>query len=232
MYLAGFERLVEERIQKAMDEGQFRGLPGEGKPIELSDYDFLNPDVWMSNKVLKNAGYLPPWVELAWDIEADEQRLAAVVADYDAWLTRTRAMLLPLSRLERIDRRAAADAAFHAYIERYVRLAEPLHDKMVNFNVMCPIHRLAKVAIWVDYQVEQLEGRYAALCEELGWVPPAAQPVTQTRQRAARERDEQRARHVLDLVRTTSALRAIAQPAKVVPGPGHRWRLLLRLPRS
>lgn len=224
MFLAAFDTLVEERIQKAMEEGQFRNLPGEGKPINLTDYDFLNQDVWMSNKILKNAGYLPPWVELAWDIEGDQQRLAAVNAEYDAWLESTRGTLLPLKQSERAVGRTAIDRAFHAHVEQFVRVAEPLHEKITNFNVMCPIRRLEKVTVWVEYRVEQMEERYAALCEEVGWVAPAVQPVTQARKQAQRERDELRSRHVLDLLRTAATMREIAKAPKMSLRPGKGWR--------
>ena len=157
-------------------------------------------------------------------------RLAAVNADYDTWLAASRARLLRLTRFDRIDHRAAVDAAFHAHIERYVRVAEPLHEKIVNFNVMCPIHRLEKVNIWVDHLVERMEGRYAKVCDELGWAAPQPRPVTQTRKKAARQRAESRAHHVLDLVRSAAELRAIVQPARIVPRPGPRarWWSLLR----
>lgn len=227
MFLAAFETLVEERIQKAMEEGQFKNLPGEGKPINLTDYDFLNQDVWMSNKILKNAGYLPPWIELAWEIDADEQRLAAVTAGFEDWLASARAMLLPLPQGDRALRRAATDRAFHTHTEQYVRIAEPLHEKITNFNVMCPIRRLEKVTVWVEYRVEQMEARYAALCAEVGWVAPAAQPVTQARKQAQRERDNLRSRHLLDLVRTTATMREIAKAPKLSLKPGRGLRATL-----
>lgn len=143
-----FDKLVEDRIQKAMDEGQFKNLPGEGKPIVLSDDDFLNPDVWMRNKILKNAGYLPPWVELAWEIEHDEERFKQVQADFAAWLTATASALRVLSPSERAGRRTKEDEAFHQHVGRYVRMAEPLRDKIEQCNAMVPIHILEKVNIW------------------------------------------------------------------------------------
>lgn len=223
------ESLVEERIQKAMQEGQFKNLPGEGKPIPLSDYDFLNPDVWLGNKILKNAGYLPPWIELAWDIDHDQRRLEKVQAGYHAWLATTRAVFLGRPRAQEEERRAA-HATFQRHLERYVHLAEPLRDKIENFNVMVPIRALEKVNLWVDYRVEQMEQRYAALCRELGCEPPAAQLVTRARRAAKRpRRDLDRAHDILGLVRAAAELRRDGEsevPEK--PAPGWAARFLQR----
>ncbi|MFC2947430.1 DnaJ family domain-containing protein [Virgibacillus sediminis] len=50
---------VEERIKKAMDEGEFDDLPGKGKPLDLKeDLQGLSPELRMGYKILKNAGYI------------------------------------------------------------------------------------------------------------------------------------------------------------------------------
>lgn len=57
-----FDCLAEERIREAIDRGQLSGLPGEGRPLVL-DEDLLVPaEVRMSNRILRNAGYVPPAV--------------------------------------------------------------------------------------------------------------------------------------------------------------------------
>ena len=225
-----FEKLVEDRIQKAIEAGQFKDLPGEGKPLNLSDYDFLNPDVWMMNKILKNAGYLPPWVELAWDIEHDQKRLQQVEAGYASWLVTTRTALGPVSPGQRAERREREHAQFRYHLERYVRAAESLRDKIERFNAIVPIRVLVKVNIWVDYHVERMEEHFVAFCREAGWEPPALEPVTTTR-KAERQtgRDLLRAHDVLDRVRDSADLRRMREqtttPSKPVKGwrPSFRW---------
>ena len=227
-----FDIVIEERIQKAMQEGQFKNLPGDGKPIHLDDYDFLNPDVWMMNKILKNAGYLPPWVELALDIDHDQERLKQSEADYAAWLAATRRTPAAASAAGRATQQARDNAAFQVHLERYVRLAEPLRDKIENFNVMCPIRVLEKVNIWVDHRVEQMEKQYAAVCREAGRGPPAIQAVTRVRRQREKEQDDAalRSRHLLDLVRNTKAIRETRAQAEAVgkPPKGRRPSFHLR----
>ncbi|MBB6446397.1 DnaJ family domain-containing protein [Bacillus benzoevorans] len=50
---------VEEKIKKAVEDGEFDHLPGKGKPLDLTDdMPGLSPELKMVYKVLKNAGYL------------------------------------------------------------------------------------------------------------------------------------------------------------------------------
>lgn len=75
--IPGFEKIVEQRIQKAREEGQFDNLPGSSKPIKFEEYH--GPDeLKLSYKILKNAGFLPPEIELKKKIHQTEQLLEAV----------------------------------------------------------------------------------------------------------------------------------------------------------
>lgn len=73
--------LAEERIKKAEERGEFRNLPGTGKPLELEDLSGVPEDVRMSYKVLKNAGYIPPEMELQKEIVALRDLLRACTDD-------------------------------------------------------------------------------------------------------------------------------------------------------
>jgi hypothetical protein len=56
--------LVEERIRNARDDGAFENIPGSGKPLRLSDDSGVPEDLRMAYKILKNAGMIPPEMEL------------------------------------------------------------------------------------------------------------------------------------------------------------------------
>ena len=61
--IPGFEAIVEERIKKAQREGAFNNLEGANKPLDLQDQDL--PQEWrLAHKILKNAGFLPPELEV------------------------------------------------------------------------------------------------------------------------------------------------------------------------
>lgn len=70
------DRLAEVHIQKAIEEGELDDLPGRGKPLWLDD-DRLVPEALRAGyRLLKNAGYLPPELELVREIREVESLIA------------------------------------------------------------------------------------------------------------------------------------------------------------
>jgi hypothetical protein len=59
-----FERIVEEKIRQAHQNGAFENLPGAGKPLRLDDDSMVPPDLRMAYKLLKDAHCLPPELKL------------------------------------------------------------------------------------------------------------------------------------------------------------------------
>lgn len=55
-----FDQLAEEKIRVALAKGQLSGLPGEGRPLEFDDDALVPAELRMRNRILRNAGYVPP----------------------------------------------------------------------------------------------------------------------------------------------------------------------------
>jgi len=58
------EQLAENRIIDAIAHGEFNDLTGSGKPLEMEDLSLVPEEIRMAYKVLKNAGMMPPELEL------------------------------------------------------------------------------------------------------------------------------------------------------------------------
>ncbi|MCA1795829.1 MAG: DUF1992 domain-containing protein [Desulfotignum sp.] len=79
--IPGFEKIVEERIKKAQQQGVFDDLEGIGKPFVFEDNQPQVPDdCRLAYKILKNAGFLPPEIELKKKITEAELLLEATDA--------------------------------------------------------------------------------------------------------------------------------------------------------
>ncbi len=63
-----FAKLAEERIREAVERGDLDNLPGQGQPLSLEDDSHLDPELRLAYKVLKNAGYTPPELDLRKEI--------------------------------------------------------------------------------------------------------------------------------------------------------------------
>jgi len=63
-----FAAIAERRILEAMERGDFDDLPGKGKPIDFEDDSFVPEDMRMALKICRNAGCLPPELEMRQEI--------------------------------------------------------------------------------------------------------------------------------------------------------------------
>ncbi len=61
-------KLVEKRIKEAEEQGEFENLPGKYKPLKLEEYVNVPDDLRIAYKILKNAGVLPPELQLKKEI--------------------------------------------------------------------------------------------------------------------------------------------------------------------
>ena len=76
--ITGFEKIVEERIRRAFENGEFDDLSGAGEPLALEDDSCVPEELRLAYKILKNAECLPPEIELRKEIEKTEDLLAAL----------------------------------------------------------------------------------------------------------------------------------------------------------
>jgi hypothetical protein len=90
-------RLVEDRIQKAQEEGIFDHLPGKGKPLNLDDDAAIPEDLRLTFKILKNANCLPVELELRKEIFNLRQLLNAAIDPEDRRELRRKLNLLILN---------------------------------------------------------------------------------------------------------------------------------------
>ncbi|MDP4159281.1 MAG: DUF1992 domain-containing protein [Bacillota bacterium] len=72
-----FDRIVEDRIQEAMRNGEFDNLSARGKPINLDYWASLPEGIRAGYMVLKNNGFVPEEVQLLKDIDELHDQLAS-----------------------------------------------------------------------------------------------------------------------------------------------------------
>lgn len=146
-------RLIESRIQDAINEGAFENLAGRGRPLRPDEG--LNPlagDNALGYKVLQNAGMLPTWLSLAREIEADEQRLVEFDQRHAEWVQLAESS----GSWERLG------PAVRRLRERYAVAARELRRKQDQFNHDAPSIRLERPGIWVEHALERLDERVRA----------------------------------------------------------------------
>jgi hypothetical protein len=72
----GFEQIIEKKIIKAQKEGKFNDLDGAGKPLKDDELLSIPDDLKIAYRILKNADFLPPEIELKKEIKKTEELLS------------------------------------------------------------------------------------------------------------------------------------------------------------
>ena len=71
------ESQAEKLLREAIERGEFDNVEGKGKPLDLREDPFEDPDLRTVHRLLRNAGFAPAWIEEQKDIarELDAARL-------------------------------------------------------------------------------------------------------------------------------------------------------------
>ena len=115
------ESFIDKAIRKAMEEGEFSNLPGEGKPLNLKD-DPNTPDhLQMAYKILKDNDLAPDWILQGHELEAKLEQ----------WATR-------LKQAVRAYHAAQSDAAWKRTRGRLTEEAARLNKEILTYNLKVP----------------------------------------------------------------------------------------------
>lgn len=131
-----WESLIEEQIKDAQQRGEFDNLRGRGKPLDLGDD--TNDPTWMTNRMLRGAGFVPPALDLGRDID-DMRRTAEMMLDR---VRRRRVHLLEGGTLTDDDR-ARFNAARTRAIDEHRATLKALNDRILALTLSAPaaLHR-------------------------------------------------------------------------------------------
>jgi hypothetical protein len=111
------EKIAEKKIREAIERGEFANLPGAGKPLRLEDDSMIPEDLRVAYKILKNAGCIPPELELRREIITLRDLLRSI-EDEDAKLDRIRELNYKLLKLNIIAKRTVNLDDFPEYKDR------------------------------------------------------------------------------------------------------------------
>jgi hypothetical protein len=106
-------RMVEDHIGRSLAEseksGELRTAANFGKPLDFGDGYFETPEeLRMGFKILKDAGFAPPEIELMREIGVFRESLDAATSDKDRTTKRTRLTELQLKLAMQMERLRSA----------------------------------------------------------------------------------------------------------------------------
>jgi hypothetical protein len=155
---------VDEIIRRAMDEGRFDHLEGAGKPLNLAAKG--RTDVAFG--ILKDAGFCPPWMALAREIDADLAELdrtkQSLIARYDAAVRAVASS--PATAAQPALLRAVNEARAAAICAIASALAR-INANIASFNLQVPLSRSQRALVPARARLCRLAERCPALAVQL-----------------------------------------------------------------
>jgi hypothetical protein len=84
-----FEKIAEKKILEAIAQGLFDDLPNKGKPLKIENDSWVPEDLRLGYKILKNAGCIPPEMEIRKEI-IDLKELLKTIDDDEVRIKKIR----------------------------------------------------------------------------------------------------------------------------------------------
>jgi hypothetical protein len=130
--LVSFDRIAEEKIREAIEQGHFNNVKGMGHPL-ASHHDEYTGDDWIGLHVLRENGFLPEWLELRKQVHLERPKVAAAMAEWERAIEVTGSALHPLATRAGQNYRKAA-AAVNAKIDLHNIRCPSIHMELVRFR--------------------------------------------------------------------------------------------------
>ena len=140
------ESSVEKQIRQAMEEGAFDDLPGKGKPIDLSENAFEDPDLRTAHRLLRNAGFAPPFIEERKDIDAEFERHRVTLGR--AWNIYQRAQQ---------SGQPHGEASWKRVLNEFREQMEALNKRIRLYNLKVPAAVFHRKIIDVNLELERVQ---------------------------------------------------------------------------
>lgn len=141
---------IDEQIRRAMEDGQFDNLPGKGRPINLDENPFEDPEWRMAHHLLQEGGFSLPWIEARREIDSElesaRQRLS------QAW-AKQRASLAHGVDLHRID------LEWKAAQQQFIQKLESINKLIRDYNLQAPLLQVQMLMLKPEQEIEKVIGR-------------------------------------------------------------------------
>ena len=128
---------VNKQIEEAMERGEFANLPGKGKPLTLDTNPYVTPQARMANRLLKENGFAPRWVELEKEVKQEKAQLERVLVNLKARRERLAAIVQQYPHRRGVISRTFEQERARA-MTQYSEKLENLNRKIQRVNLLMP----------------------------------------------------------------------------------------------
>jgi DnaJ homolog subfamily C member 28 len=139
--MSRLESQAEKLLREAIERGEFDNVEGKGKPLDLREDPFEDPDLRTVHRLLRNAGFAPAWIEEQKDIARQLE-----------------AARLKLSRAWKLfGKEDRTNADWRRNVTEFREIVQELNDRIRIYNLKSPSPTVHRVVINADRVIAEIE---------------------------------------------------------------------------
>ncbi len=145
-----WSEIVERQIIEARERGEFSDLPGKGKPLDLTENPFADPEWRVAYKILQDNGFTLDWIELDKEIRAALEACREQLLQGKRWYERSMAWLEHQESRRVEGERIRVQCAWQHTLETFADQVAQINKKIELLNLKVPLVNLQRLKISVD----------------------------------------------------------------------------------
>jgi hypothetical protein len=177
--MSWIELIADRKIRDAQEEGAFDNLAGKGKPIDLSADRGVPPEQRLAYRILKDAHFLPDWIELDKDIRTRAERLEERIR---AFSERHQGKVAGVKGGS-MQQEFAMDAQRDAFLVSVAKDLRLLNASIDRYNLVVPAFTRQKFRLNLEERMEELEAQLPRLRPRRSAEPAWSDAVREDRPR-------------------------------------------------
>jgi DnaJ homolog subfamily C member 28 len=145
--------LVTERIEEAIERGDFDNLPGRGKPLNLETNPNEPLEARMAHRLLKNNDLAPAWMIDRRNLIDESEVLRAQLQRKWQWYSNEYA-----EETNESERKLMAEE-WTAWLTLWEEAIVDLNRRILNLNLSLPIWRMELLRLNLDRELSRIGAR-------------------------------------------------------------------------
>ncbi|MBL8164671.1 MAG: DUF1992 domain-containing protein [Anaerolineae bacterium] len=142
-----WESLADRQIRKAMEEGEFDDLPGEGKPFVWDDDENTPEDLRMAYKIMRENDLAPAWIMQGRELVEKHEKL--IQAARKAVRVYKDALTDPVGYVQ-------AEARYQKALALLREQAAKLNREIISYNLKLPRGVAHRPTVNIEHEVNRL----------------------------------------------------------------------------
>lgn len=151
-----WDKIIEEKIRAAQEEGKFDNLKGKGRPLALDDNPFEDPAMQMAHTLLKDNGFRPDWLEDDLQLREKLAQARQALARTRTWRDTELALLGPRTDSEATAHRDLLNTEWLRAVEQFRETLTAINRGITNLNLKVPHPKFQRLKLDIDFEVQKI----------------------------------------------------------------------------